>query len=700
MYIIGVDIGGTFTDVALLDGETGVPVRAKAPTTPSDLKQGVLDALEVAARRANLDLASILGASTRFVHGTTSTINALVTGNLATVGLLTTAGFEDHLIIMRGVGRHAGLAPAQRLHFSILDRPAPIVPRSLTAGIAERVDYEGRILTPLDEDEARRAVRTLVEMGAKTLAVSLLWSFKNPKHEQRIKALAEELYPNVLVTLSSDYFPVIGEYERTSTTVINASIAPIIDSYVEELGKELGRRGLRCPLSIMTSAGGVTSVQNAKRLPVSTIGSGPAGGVIASKFIADALGFRNVIVTDVGGTTFDVGLIVDGEPRMALTSTVAKHALLNPLIDVTSIGSGGGSIAWVDMGRLRVGPHSAGSDPGPACYGRGGRLPAVTDADLVLGYINPDYFCGGEVRLERGLAEEAIREHVADPLFGGDVVKAAAGIRRVIDAQMGDLMRKVTIECGYDPKDFVVMAYGGAGPTHCLSYGRELGISTIIVPFLAESHSAFGAAVADLFRTYKLSDPQPTPVPAEKIAALFARTDEEVLQQFEADGVPRDRVTLRRWVEMRYRRQVHDIPVPFPSATPTDADVAQLIEAFEDAYRLLYGKESAYRVAGIDVMAFRTDGICHTAKPELARSMEGPSDPDHASKGSRPIYLMDRQAFAEVPIYDGTRLLPGNRVVGPAVIEHYGTTILLEPGSTAAVDAFGNTFLRVEGALP
>ncbi|MBI3075904.1 MAG: hydantoinase/oxoprolinase family protein [Deltaproteobacteria bacterium] len=678
-YVIGIDIGGTFTDAVVLDAEAGEQTLSKAPTTPRDLKQGVLEAVRVAARHLNRPPREILGRTVKFAHGTTATTNALVQGRLVKVGLIATAGFEDQLIIMRAIGRVAGLTLTERLHFSQTDKPEP---------------YQGRVLTPLNLGEAREAVQRLLNRGVQAIAIALLWSFKNPEHEQAIKRLIQEMVPELFVTASSEHFPVMGEYERTSTTAINCAIGPIMASYIQELELALQAEGLKVPLSIMTSAGGITTTEQAVRVAVTTIGSGPAAGVIASQYLAEAMGHRNVIVTDVGGTTFDVGLIVDGMPRIAPTATIRQYALLTPLIEVTSIGSGGGSVAWLDGTRLRVGPVSAGAEPGPACYGRGGEEPTVTDADLILGYINPEYFCGGEIRLQRELAEQAIRRRVAEPLFGGDLLKAAIGIREIIDSQMADLIRKVTVERGYDPKEFTMMAYGGAGPTHCVAYGKESGVQAIVVPIAAPAHSALGAAVSDMKHSFKVSRPHGFPVPPEVPSEVFGGLEREASLLLEREGIGPEATAFYRWVDMRYRRQVHELTVPVPGGRLGEAEIQQLAATFEELYQRLYGKGSAYSEAGIEVISYRVDAVGRVVKPDLRFAEEGPADPAAARKGSRAVYWGELGGFAETPIYDGDRLRPGHLVRGPAILEYYGTTVVVNPECRARIDGLRNAIIR------
>src|SRR5581483_6110297 len=457
---IGVDTGGTFTDLVLLRPDGSVET-AKRPSTPGNFAAGVMDVVEQAEDGDR----TLLAEAGYFYHGTTVATNAMITGAGAKIGFVTTAGHRDALPIMRIIGRSAGRSETELKQYSYTDKPQPIVPKPRIKEVFERVDHAGRVVVPLNETSARKAARELVAEGVEAVGVCFLWSFKNRAHEQRMREIVLEEAPDIHVSISSDIVPAMREYERSATTAVNAYLAPLLTSYLHRLEQELQREGLRSSLFVMQSLGGAMRADDAEQRAVNTLVSGPAGGVIAARYLGSKLGHRNIICADVGGTSFDVALIVDGEPIITSTTDVNQYTLLVPTIDIVSIGAGGGSIAWVDLGRLRVGPQSAGADPGPACYGRAGVDPTVTDADVVLGYVDPTYFLGGEIALDAELAARAIRERVAEPL-GMSVAEAAAGIVEIANQHMSDLIRKLTIERGYDPRDFVVYAFGGAGPLH------------------------------------------------------------------------------------------------------------------------------------------------------------------------------------------------------------------------------------------
>lgn len=701
MYFIGIDIGGTFTDVALLDEAGGLRIY-KVESTPGELARGVLNGLELAAQDLGIGLRELLRQTAYLGHGTTAATNAFIQRRGARTGLITTKGFGDTVRIMRMTGLTAGLPREQLSHYSARALPPSIVPFDRVREVAERVDYQGAAVVPLNEAEARQAVRELVAQGVEAIAVCFLWSFRNPAHERRLVEIIGEEAPQLFVTASSDLMPVIREYERTSTTLINAYLGPPISAYLRDLEGRLREQGLACPLLLLNSSGGMVSAEEAPRKVVLLLLSGPSGGVLSSRYLGEALGYREIITTDMGGTSFDVGLIVGGEPAISATCVVDRYPLLAPMIDIRAVGSGGGSIAVVEEGHLRVGPQSAGARPGPACYGKGGEEPTVTDADLLLGILDPDCFLGGRMRLYREWAEAAIGRKVADPL-GMGLVEAAAGIRQVVDNQMADLIRQVTIERGYDPRDFVLFAYGGAGPTHCCHYGMELGVRCIVAPSTATVHSAYGAVASDLHHSFELSDLMRTPpfferasdhLEPDRIAERFRELEERGREILHHSRIPGERICFRRRVDLRYRRQTHEVTVPAPRGQIGPEEVERLVEDFERRYEELYGKGSAYREAGIEITTFRVEAIGRMARPALQRFPLGPPDPSGALKSKRQVYFPELKDFVLTPVYAGTGLRAGHRIEGPALIEYPGTTALIGPAQRARLDELLNLVIH------
>jgi N-methylhydantoinase A len=699
MFYVGTDIGGTFTDAVVVEEGGGRRV-FKAPTTPRDRSEGVLDVLALAAGAYGLELSEFVRQIAYFGHGTTTATNALIERRGVRTGLITTLGFGDTLLLQRTMGSWAGMGDAFT-HFSARQNPTPLIPRQLIQEVPERVDYKGAVLVPLDEAAARAAIRALLDAGVEALAVCFLWSFVNPAHERRVgELLREEGGEAVFCSLSHELVAVLGEYERTATVAVNAYLGPTIRDYVARLQERLAEHGFAGTFSIMDSGGGVMPAAEAAERPVRLLNSGPAGGVLASAALAQTLGYPNVITTDMGGTSFDVGLIVDGQPLVASVTELAKYHLVQPVIAVKAIGAGGGSIARVDDGYLFVGPESAGADPGPACYGRGGTEPTITDADVVLGLLDPDFFLGGQMPLRRDLAEAAIRTRVAEPL-GLSVVAAAAGIREIADHQMADLLRNVTIQQGHDPRAFVLFAYGGAGPTHCHRYAADLGVRAILVPAAATGWSAYGAVTSDRHYSCSLTDLLRAPagfrvasetIPAERIAASFARLEAEARAALGDTGTP---VSARRFLALRYRRQVHEVEVEVPGGPLDAAGVDALVDRFERKYEALYGQGTGLRAAGIEVSTFRVEATAPVPRPRLEALPAGTTA--DARVGTRAVYGRDGGA-REVAVYRGERLGAGSRVAGPAIVEHPGTTIVLEAGQCAEVDQYGNTVITGGGS--
>ena len=699
---IGVDIGGTFTDLVLMDRE-GTVGTSKAPTTPGRLEQGVLDALQVHAHASGTDVGELLPRVAWFGHGTTQATNAMIERKGSTTGLITTLGFGDTILIQRLMGYTAGVPSRQLGHYSQHRYPDPIVPRRLIREVPERVDKFAQIVTPLDETAVRLAVDELLAAGAAALAVTLLWSFRNPAHERRIREIALEIDPDLDVAISSEVAPLIGEYERTATTVLNSYLAATVSQYLWRLEAGLRDQGFAGTFGVLDSIGGVVSSKHAARHAVTLLTSGPTGGVIGSVFLAEALGHRNVITTDMGGTSFDVGLIVDGKPLVSAVSEVEKYHVASPMVDIRAIGAGGGSVASVADGLLSVGPESAGAVPGPVAYGRGGERPTVTDADLVLGIIDPDSFLGGRMKLDTAAAAEAIRLHVAEPL-GLDVQDAAAGIRQVADSQMADLLRELTVGRGRDPRDFVLYAYGGAGPMHCAGYGAELGVRQIVVPATSMAQSAYGAMASDVHISAERSPMlRGATFPAEpwdgidaaEVQRTFDELEQESMASLGRSGIEHTTAEITRIADIRYRQQVHSLMVPVPSGPIDQAAIRSLIEQFETLYEETYGRGSGSRGAGVEIPVLRVSAIGRTAKPRLTQLQNGHAAPELMT---RRIYEPTLRREMEAQIVPWDMMPSAFRVSGPAIVEHPTTTVYVGPTQRAELDPHGNLILTTKEA--
>ena len=696
MAYIGTDIGGTFTDLVLLTDDGDVRI-FKALTTPDDRTRGVLDAMAIAAEATGSTPAELVARLKYFSHGTTAATNAFIERKGARTGLLITRGFEDTLRIQRAMAGWVGMPAHEISHFSKRRVPDPIVPQDLVEGVFERVDYKGAIVVPLDEEAARQSIRRLAAKGVESIAISLLWSFRNPSHERRLVELVEEEAPGLFVTASSVLVPIIGEYERTSTTSINAYLGPVIHHYVNGLEKAVRDHGFEGPISIMESGGGVLPASEAAFQAANLLTSGPAGGVLASQKLGELLGYANVLTADMGGTSFDVGLIVDGQPLLETVREEGRFHVALPSIKVTAIGAGGGSIARVRDGHLTVGPESAGSTPGPACYGRGGTEPTITDADVVLGIIDPRYFLGGKMGLDVDAAHEAVRRCVAEPL-GMSVEAAAAGIREVANNPMADLLRRVTLRAGFDPRDFVLMAYGGAGATHAHQYGEVAGIATIVVPKTGPAHSAYGTVTGDRHRSFSQAVGQHAP-------ARFRRASDHIdvgrmndgfreLESRARKALGAD-VEIHRFVGMRFRQQVHEIGVEAPAGELGAAEIDALVDAFEVQYERVYGANTALRISGVEFTVVRVEATSPVIKPQV-REVDG-EDCSNAPAGSRQVYFYG-SGFVDTPIYRSEDVGPGHPITGPAIIERPDTTIVVGPGQTAEMERYGNIIIRIPNA--
>jgi len=668
---VGVDIGGTFTDTVVMN-DAGEVASYKTPTTPESLLDGLL---------ANLaDAAVGLDEIDRIAHGTTAATNAYLERRGASVALLTTRGFEDVIFMQRQLGMTAGLSPAELTDYAKRSVPEPLVPRRLVFGIRERVDYSGAAVGRLREDDVRDACAVIREAGVEAVAICFLWSFENPAHEQRAAEIVRDELPGVYLSVSSELVPRLGEYERTATTLVNAYLGPRVSGYMDTLDERLGDANLL----LLDSSGSVMTPAEAGRAPVRLLLSGPSGGVTASRFLGAALGHPNVITFDMGGTSTDVGLIVDGEAARRNDMTLGKYHFLLPMVDVRAIGAGGGSIAQVEEGGyLQVGPRSAGAVPGPACYGRGGELPTVTDADLVLGLIDPAYFLGGRIALDPAAARRAIETHVAEPLQL-DVEEAAAGIKRVVDARMGDLLRTVTVEQGHDPREFVLYAFGGAGPTHAPAFALDL-VDELYVPSSQSVHSAFGAVASDIALNLELAAPLRVSrtgggaeVDPGRLEEIFHTLEKQAHERLAAQGVEEAQRRLVRLVEVRFTRQTKTIPVRYQGS------VTQLLEDFLQAYEVRYSRDAIPETAGFELVTFVVDAQGHLQRPQLARHERGG---EHApARGTRRAFDAAQGSFVDTATYAGPELRPGNRIAGPAIVEYPGTTVVVLSGQNARVD--------------
>jgi N-methylhydantoinase A/oxoprolinase/acetone carboxylase beta subunit len=675
VILLAVDTGGTFTDVVAVDTRTGTYHAAKVPTTPGRLIDGVRAATETAIRLAGVVPRDV----ERFVHGTTIGTNAVLERRGATTAVLATEGFEDSLEI--------GRLRRTQMYDLFMDAETPVflAPRRRRRGVPERIGFDGSIVKPLDEDAVRQSVRSLRDVeGARAFAVCLLFSFRNSAHEHRIRELIRELDATLSVSISSEIDPMFREYERTVVTAFDAYIRPVIHRYVTELGLELEQIGIAAPLQIMQSRGGVTSADLIADRPVSVLLSGPAAGVIGGRHAGSLSGEADLITIDVGGTSADISLVRSDKPLVTTDAMIDTYPLRVPMVDVTTIGAGGGSIAWVDSaGNFRVGPQSAGADPGPACYGRGGTEATVTDASLVLGYLNPDSFAGGSLRLDPDAAQRAV-ERFASKL-GLQPVEAAAGIHRVVNSRMADAIRLVSIRRGYDPREFALVLLGGAGPVHGGRLAADLAISRVIVPALPGVLSALGLLVASIEHEEAVTVAVGLGAAApDELETTFASLERQVAKRMRADHVPEGETTIQRSADGRYAGQAYTLQIPLDAPTSRES-LAAYGEAFHAAHHRVYGH--ANRDSVIELVNARV--VESWAFPRL-EFHPAPSARRHRDAASRQVYFDELGGYTKVPVCARESLDPGTSVAGPAIVEQSDSTLVLYPGHVAVVESTGN----------
>jgi N-methylhydantoinase A len=584
-YLVGIDIGGTFTDCAIVD-RAGKLLTTKVPSTPADFSRGMMDALDAGAQALGMELDKFCRDIAFLSHGTTVGTNTIIQKKGAKVGLITTKGHEDAIHIMRGSRGYGGRDIRKVVHFPETAKPVPIVPKRLIKGVSERVDCFGEIVVDLNEKEAETAVQDLLAEGVEAIAICFLWSFRNPAHELKVKELVTKIKPDLFVTCSFDIAPKWGEYERVTATALNAYLGPVMSGYLGKINESVKGLGYRHGLQITQCGGGTVPVERAGDAPLLTLDSGPVSGVTASMFLGAAMGEKNVITTDMGGTSFDVSIIHGGKPAYCFISNTDQYEYFLPKVDLQAIGAGGGSLVRVtpETRTMTVGPDSAGAFPGPVCYGRGGSVPTVTDAELVLGYLDPENFAGGRMKLDRQAAFDAIEKLGAR--IGMKAIECAAGICRIVELQMADVIRKVTVEKGFDPREFVLFAFGGAGPAHAGVFARELGVRKVIVPQrkAASAWCAFGAAAADVLHIFEHSEIMGTPVPAKRVNDNLDRLERQAKALMAQEGINESRQRFEFSLDVRHKGQINEVEVLLPwNRLPSEYE-ASLRKLFVDRY--------------------------------------------------------------------------------------------------------------------
>ena len=672
MHCIGIDVGGTFTDLVAVDGE-GKVTFAKAPSTPSDQSVGVMDGLQRLAEEMGADLAKLLAETERIVHGTTAATNALLEGKGARVGLVTTDGHRDILEMREGF-------KPDRYNLRMA-APDPLVPRARRLGVRERIRADGHVDTPLDEASLDRAVRKLVADKVEAVSICFLHAYKDSRHEKAAAKAVTRAMPDAYVSVSSEVLPQIKEYERVCTTVVNAYVGPILRNYLSRLEDRLKSAGYRGPVLIMQSHGGVASIAEAIRLAAGAVLSGPAGGVAGGRYASRLLSEGNLIPFDMGGTSTDISVIMGGESQVASDREVGGHSVALPSLDIITLGAGGGSIARVDEGGIfRVGPESAGAEPGPACYGKGGQAPTVTDANLVLGYLDPDNFLGGRIRLDVAAAERAV-DGLAQRL-GMSRVAAAKGVFRLVNTNMAEGIRLVSVRRGLDPRRFALLAFGGAAGLHVTALARQLEINRVVVPRVAAVLSAWGMLATDLrHEVVQTHLGDASRLSAEQLRQVFERIEGEGRRHL-ADSF-NGPIRVQRSVEMRYGEQIFEIRV---SLDGLDLDQPDLIERIVDRFHRRHEELYTYSQRSHDVVLVNARLAVIGELPALPEESELASSAAAAPRTRRTIFLDEP---TEVPIYELEHLPPDAQIEGPAIVESATTAILLAAKDRATVTRHG-----------
>jgi N-methylhydantoinase A len=692
-FRVGVDTGGTFTDCVVID-EQGSVHTFKELSTPKDPSIGLYNVVRKAARHFGKSLEEFLPQLDFFAHGTTVATNTLLTSTGAKTGLILTAGFRDTLEMRR--------AHKENIWDLYLPVPELLVPRYLRRPVRERINFRGEVVQSLEKEDVRELCRLFQREGVEAVAVCTLFSFLNDLHEREIREIVTGELPDAFVSISSEVLPQIREYERMSTTVANAYVGPKLTVYLSSLEKKLRNDGLGRAFYVTASNGGVMTAETAIRQASATLLSGPAAGAVGAVYFSGLLSRENLILMDMGGTSFDVTLVSGGKVTLSTEGEIAGYRIAKPMIDINTIGAGGGSIAWLDTGgMLKVGPASAGSDPGPVCYDLGGDKPTVTDANLVLGYLNQDYFLGGEMKVDLVRAKEALKREIADPL-GMEQSEAAAGIFQIINQNMADATKVVSVQRGHDPREYSLVSAGGACSIHACKIAEEVGCRTVIVPKAASVFCALGMLESDVrldnVRTFNAFLPG---VDLKGFNETIREVEGKSLRELLQEGVERQRARLLRYLDIRYLGQHHEVTIEIPhDCTIQEKHLETIAHDFHQAHERLY--TYSMPESPLEIMNLRITAIAGTpavgrvdkASLETQGGTVESSDSEASLKGSRPVYFQG--GFRDTPVYDRSRLQPAMRVQGPAVIEERITTVIVHPGWDMKVDGYGNIVMEVQ----
>ncbi len=687
-YVVGVDTGGTFTDLIAVD-ETGEYIIVKTPSTPADPSLAVIDGLRTAGEKRGLELAGFLANVTRICHGTTVSTNTVLTWTGAKVGMLCTEGFRDTIGIRFGVRENP--------YDYTVPQPKALAPRYLRIPIEERIKWDGSVITPLNEQQVRDACRELLAQGVQAVVVGFVWSFRNKEHERRAVEICREEMPGVYVIGSCDIQPEIREYWRISTAVLSAYVGPALSRYLTHMVQTLGEFGFKGQLLITQSNAGVMFPEIAMEQAARTLLSGPASAPAAAAYVGSPLKLNNLITCDMGGTSFDVALIKDQKPATALETAVGGvYHLRLPMVDVRTIGAGGGSIGWLDsMNVLHMGPASAGADPGPACYMRGGTEPTSTDADLILGYLDEAHDLASDMHVSRALAEKAVQEKVAGPL-GVSVVDAARAMRKIIDHSMSDAISEVSVQRGEDPRRYALVAAGGAGPMHIADLARVLNIPRILVPRNSSIFCAIGSIIADLRHDLVTSVVTRTDgADVEALNEVFGHMKAVGDGYLDREGIEAKDRYYRRSIDMRYLGQFHEVELPITEAELNSGVLQSIVQDFHKKHEELYAYSE--RDSQTEMINLRLAAFGNVIPPaRKVRTEAAMMDAERYIKGQRPVYFEDKQGFVPTFIYDGDAMIIGNIVEGPAIIEQETTSIVVPPDWRLDVTEYGDFLMTYQ----
>ena len=681
-YKIGIDVGGTFTDF-LLAYEDGTTQIYKVLSTPDDPSIGLITGLQQMADDRNIPVKKFIRDVDTIVHGTTVTTNAVLTYRGARTGLLTTEGLRDTLEMRRGI--------REEQYNNRFTNAEPLVSRHLRYPIRERFDYQGEVITPIALEDINDAAKLFAEEGIEAIAICFMNSFANKDHEEIAARIIREKIPGAYLTVSSTLLPSIRFYDRISTTVLNSYVGPILRNYLTSLLRRLKDIGFKGVLLIMQSNGGVVSPEIAIEKAAVTLLSGPAGGPVAGITYTGIQGYKDCITVDMGGTSFDAALIKNQTPLVTTEGEINRLRLALPMLNIVTIGAGGGSIGWIDEGGLlRMGPQSAGAKPGPACYDLGGEWPTCTDADLLLGYLDKEYFAGGKLPLNEEKAVNAIKTHIADKL-GMDVIEAAAGMYHVINVNMAAGVREVSVKRGEDPREFPLVVAGGAGPNHACMIALELEIPIMIVPKESSIFCAAGMLMSDLQHNFVRTHVSPLEkLNPKKLRQLFEEMEKEGIDLLKSEHIPRNRIQFKYSIDMRYTKQYHEVNVVVTKEEIHRGKLQSIAKKFHPEHNRLYGYSLEELRTPIEVINLRLTCIGRTDKPRFRKVKYAGPDPFFAFKKKRKVYLHSNKRFQPVPVFDGDSLKYGNKIEGPAIIEQVNTTTFVSPEFSALCDAYGS----------